>query len=121
MHEEVRLYIDAVPEGKPLFDQLHGLILALYPDAEVVIASQIPTYKVKSGEGEVALGYWKHGVSLYTGSSRLIKEFKEKHPAFKTGADSINFKVTDAVPAYDLKEIIKQAVEYPEVELIATT
>ena len=115
MHNEVRLYIDAVPEGKPLFDQLHALILALYPDAEVVISSQIPTYKAKSGG--VALGYWKHGVSLYTNSSEYVEEFIEKHPAFKTDEGSINFKVTEAIPVTDIKKIIRRAFECPAVEL----
>lgn len=31
MDKEVQLYIDAVPEGKPLFDQLQKLILERYP------------------------------------------------------------------------------------------
>ncbi len=115
MHDEVRLYIDAVPEGKPVFDQLHGLILALYPDAQVVIARQIPTYKMNSRE--VALGYWKKGVSLYTNSSEYIEEFIKKHPAFKADEGSINFKVTDAIPVADLKKIIRHVFEYPAVEL----
>ena len=115
MRDEVRLYIDAVPEGKLLFDQLQELILERYPEVEIVISSQIPTYKMNSRE--VALGYWKKGVSLYTNSSEYIEEFIKKHPAFKTDEGSINFKVTDAIPVADLKKIIRHAFEYPAVEL----
>lgn len=65
MNKEVQRYMDAVPEEqRPLFDKLYALIMGLYPNAEVVISYQIPTYRVKSGW--VALGYWKDDVSLYT-------------------------------------------------------
>jgi hypothetical protein len=39
-------------------------IVGLYPEAEMVISYQVPTYKV--GRGRVSLGLWKDGVSLYT-------------------------------------------------------
>jgi hypothetical protein len=80
-----------------------------------VISSQIPTYKARTGQ--VALGYWKNGVSLYTRGSEYVEKFMEKHPAFKTGEDSINFKVTDAIPVTDIKKIIRYAFENPAVEL----
>jgi hypothetical protein len=48
MDEAVRRYIDAISaEQKPLFDRLQSLILELYPDAEIVISYQIPTYKTR--------------------------------------------------------------------------
>ncbi|MEA2590759.1 MAG: hypothetical protein QOD62_590, partial [Actinomycetota bacterium] len=47
MGDVVRDYIDAIaPEHRPLFDRLHRLVLAVYPDAAVVLSYQIPTYKV---------------------------------------------------------------------------
>jgi hypothetical protein len=53
----VQAYIDAIaPEQRPLFDRLHGLVLEMRPDAEVVISYQIPTYKVgRLGEGRPRL------------------------------------------------------------------
>jgi hypothetical protein len=92
MNAEVQSYIDAVPEGKPLFDLLHALVLSLYPDAEVSISEQIPTYKVRGTR--IALGYWKNGVSLYNGRLRINE-----------------FKATDTIPVAALREAIHRAIE----------
>ncbi|MGQ0569356.1 MAG: DUF1801 domain-containing protein [Armatimonadota bacterium] len=86
--------------------------MSLYPNAEVVMSYQVPTYRAKSGW--VALGYWKDGVSLYTNGPHHIAEFKAKCPAIKTGKGSINFKVTDSVPVAALKKVIKHAIEHPK-------
>lgn len=110
MNEGVQRYVDAIPEGsRPLFDKLHALIMALYPEAEVVISYQIPTYKAKAGW--VALGRWKDGVSLYTNGPQHIAEFKARYPAMKTGKGSINFKATDVVPVAAVKTVIRHAIE----------
>lgn len=110
LSEAVQRFIDAVPEDRrSQFDLLHALILELYPEAEVVISYQVPTYKAKSGW--VALGYWKGGVSVYTNNPRHIAPFKAKHPAIKTNKASINFKSSEAIPVGDLKQVITHAVE----------
>jgi len=57
-------YIDAIaPEHRPLFDRIHGLVLGLYPDAEVLLSYKMPTYVV--GRNSLHVGVWKHGLSLY--------------------------------------------------------
>jgi hypothetical protein len=72
MDEAVQRFIERVPADKrPLFDRLHELFLELYPDAEVVISYQIPTYKASGGR--VSLGLWQGGVSLYTTGPEYIK------------------------------------------------
>ena len=64
MDEAVRGYIDAITAGhRPLFDRLHQLILAAYPDAAVVLSYKMPAYKV--GSCRLYLGAWKHGISVY--------------------------------------------------------
>lgn len=111
MNKEVQRYVDAVPdEQKPLFAKIHALIMGLYPDAEVVMSYQVPTYRAKSGW--VALGYWKDGVSLYTNGPHHIAEFKAEYPGIKTGKGSINFKVTDMVPVPALQKVITHAIEH---------
>ena len=124
MNKDVRQYIDATPkdrtgrkladgrQAKRLFDNLQALILDTYPRAEVVISYQIPTYKAKSGW--VALGYWSGGVSLYTNGPQHTEEFKTKYPAIKTGKGSINFRLTDSVPATALKKVIRHPIEHPQ-------
>lgn len=110
MDEAVQRYIDAIPpEQRPLFDRLQSLILELYPDAEVVISYQIPTYKARGGR--VSLGLWKDGVSLYTTGPQYIETFKSKHLQVKSGKASLNFRLTDDLPEQDLREVIRQAIE----------
>jgi uncharacterized protein YdhG (YjbR/CyaY superfamily) len=113
MNKDVHRYVDAVSrDRKALFHELHGLIMGLYPNAKVVMSYQVPTYRAKTGW--VALGYWKNGVSLYTNGLHHIAEFKASYPAIKTGKGSINFKVSDAVPAAALKRVIRHAMEHPK-------
>jgi hypothetical protein len=102
----VRSYVEAIPESKrPLFDRLQALILELYPDAEIFISYQIPTYRV--GRARVFLGVWKGGVSLHAVDAA---SFKQRHPSIKTGKGSLNFKVTDELPEADVREVIKRAI-----------
>lgn len=110
MDAAVQKYVDAIPaEQKPLFDRLQALILELYPDAEIVISYQIPTYKARGGR--VSLGLWKDGVSLYTTDPQHIETFKAKHPSIKTGKASLNFRLTDEVPEEDLREVVDRAIQ----------
>ena len=110
MDESVQRYIDAIPaEQRPLFDRLQSLILELYPDAEVVISYQVPTYKAAGGR--VSLGLWKDGVSLYTTGPEYIESFKARHPRIKTGKASLNFGLADDVPEGDVREVVRQAME----------
>ena len=112
MNQTVQQFIASVPtDRRPLFDHLQSFILGLYPQAEVALFYQVPTYRVKSGW--VALGYWKEGISLYTNRPNLIAEFKSKYPTIKTGKGSINFKLTDAIPTAALKRVIRHAIENP--------
>jgi hypothetical protein len=44
MDEAVRRYIEGIdPAFRPLFDQIHGLVMAAHPEATVVLSYQIPT------------------------------------------------------------------------------
>ena len=107
MEPAVQRYIDAIPERqRPLFDRLQSLILELYPNAEIVISYQIPTYRV--GRRRVFLGLWKGGVSLH---GVPVEAFKQRHPAIKTGKGSLNFKLTDDLPEADIRDVIKHAME----------
>jgi hypothetical protein len=48
LNEEVQAYIESVQdERRPLLQKLQGLILDLYPDAEVLLSYKIPTYKLR--------------------------------------------------------------------------
>jgi uncharacterized protein YdhG (YjbR/CyaY superfamily) len=110
MDEAVRKFIDAIPaDQRPLFDRLQTLILELYPDAEIAISYQIPTYKARGGR--ISLGLWKNGVSLYTTDPQHIDTFKSRHPSIKTGKASLNFRLTDELPEKDVREVVRLAIE----------
>ena len=47
MDEAVQSYIDGIdPAHRPLFDQIHELVMAAHPEATVVLSYQMPTYRV---------------------------------------------------------------------------
>lgn len=57
-------YIELIdPRHRPLFDRLHQLILARYPDVTVGYSYSMPTYRVDGRS--LIVGVWKHGLSLY--------------------------------------------------------
>jgi uncharacterized protein YdhG (YjbR/CyaY superfamily) len=108
----IRKFVEAVSdERRSLYDKLEGLIMGMYPDAEIFISYGVPTYKAKSGR--VGLGYWKEGVSFYPFGGSYLDEFKANYPAIKTSKGSINFKVSDKVPVAALKQVIRHAIEDP--------
>ena len=59
----------------------------------------------------VYLGQWKGGVSLHAISGELIEEFRQRHPAIKTGKGSLNFRLTDELPETAIRDIIKRAID----------
>jgi uncharacterized protein YdhG (YjbR/CyaY superfamily) len=109
--EAVRGYIDAIPAGhRPLFDRLHRLIMAAYPDAAVVLAYQMPTYKV--GNRRLHVGAWKHGVSIY-GRKGCEADFTARHPELKTSKGTIQLRPDDALGISDdeLSDLVHAALD----------
>ena len=113
MAKDVAEYRDAVADERhALFGQVEALILDLYPDAQVSIWYNLPSYNVKSGW--VGLGYWKNGVSFYTNHPEHIASFKRQHPRIKTNTSSINLRATVELPTAALQEVIRHAMENPQ-------
>jgi uncharacterized protein YdhG (YjbR/CyaY superfamily) len=93
--DAVQTYIDAIaPENRPLFDRVQQLIFEVHPDAEVVIAYQMPTYKV--GGKSLNVGVWKHGVSLYGWDQVRNADFIKRHPKVHSGKGTIRLRPKDA-------------------------
>src|ERR1700676_4464350 len=100
MDEAVQKYIDGIDQAnRPLFDRVHRLILAAYPDAAVGISYQIPVYRV--GRGRLYVGTWKHGVSVYGWPQGSEAGFAARHPALKTGKGTIRLGPEDAAEVSD--------------------
>jgi uncharacterized protein YdhG (YjbR/CyaY superfamily) len=114
MDEAVRDYIAGIDQAsRPLFDRVHQLILAAYPDVAVVISYQIPTYRV--GRRRLHVGAWRHGVSIYGWPQGSEAAFAARHPALKTGKGTIRLRPEDAASVSDaeLLELIHAALEVP--------
>lgn len=112
MDEAVRTYIDGIdPANRPLFDRLHGLILSAFPDADIVLSYQMPTYKV--GRRRLCVGAWKHGVSIYGSQQGRATGFTARHPALKTSKGTIQLRPGDAAGITDdeLLELVRAALE----------
>jgi uncharacterized protein YdhG (YjbR/CyaY superfamily) len=109
--EAVRDYINAIPSGqRPLFDRLHRLILAAYPDAAVVLSYKMPTYKV--GSGRLHVGAWKHGVSLYGWQKGRDAGFTARHPELRTSTGTIRLRPEDAaaIPDGEFLALVRSAL-----------
>jgi uncharacterized protein YdhG (YjbR/CyaY superfamily) len=100
MDEAAREYIDGIdPGNRPLFDRVHRLILAAYPDVAVVISYRIPTYRV--GRRRLHVGVWQHGVSIYGWPQGSEAGFIARHPALRTSKGTIRLRPQDAADVSD--------------------
>ena len=111
MDEAVREYIEAIgPEHRALFDRLHGLILAEYPETDVVLSYQMPTYKV--GKNRLFLAVWKHGVSIYGWQADSNAGFRERHPDLMHSKTTIRLRPEDAaaIPDSEFSDLIRAAL-----------
>jgi uncharacterized protein YdhG (YjbR/CyaY superfamily) len=109
--EAVRQYIDAIPAGhRALFDRLHRLILAAYPDAAVVLSYKMPTYQV--GRGRLHLGAWKHGISVYGWKQGGDTSFTARHPGLRTSTGTIRLRPEDAaaIPDEEFRDLVRSAL-----------
>ena len=110
MDEAVRRYLDEMDsEYRPVFDRLHRLIVAMYPDAEVVLSYGMPTYRI--GRRRLNIGVWKHGLSLYVSPSR-DGGFSARHPELAAGKGTIKLSPGDAVRILDaeFQDLIRAAL-----------
>ncbi len=110
--EAVRQYIDAIdPGSRPLFERLHGLIMAAQPDAAVVLSYGVPTYKV--GRRRLHVGVWRHGISLYGWPQERAAGFISRHPALRTSKGTIQLRPQDADRLGDdeLTDLVRVSLE----------
>lgn len=100
MQQEVLDYIDAIaPEHRGLFDRVHRLILEACPEAEVVFAYQMPTYRVQGRRLHVAA--WSHGVSIYGWKSQGDGGLTERHPELQSSRGTIRLRSDQAAGISD--------------------
>jgi hypothetical protein len=86
------------------------LILAVHPDATVVLSYKIPTYKV--GSRRLHMGAWKHGLSIYGWQQGRGDAFTARHPALKTGKGTLQLRPEDAaaIPDDEFSDLFRAAL-----------
>jgi Domain of unknown function (DU1801) len=100
MDQGVQDYVDQISAAnRPLFDRVHGLIVAAYPQATVSLSYGMPTYRV--GRRRRYLGAWAHGVSLYGWPQGRDGGFAERHPDLLSGKATIRIRPQDAATISD--------------------
>ena len=115
MDEDVQRYVDEIPaEHRPLFDRVHGLILAAHPEVEVRLSYKMPTYQV--GARRLYVGAWAHGVSFYGWQADHDGGFTARHPELTSGRGTIRLRPKDAadIPDEELTALIRAALDAEE-------
>ena len=108
MDDAVQGYIDGIdPAFRPLFDQIHELVMAAHPEATVVLSYRMPTYK--AGKRRLYVGAWQHGISLYGWRQGGDGGFAERHPELLSGKGTIRLRPQDAaaLPDGELAALIR--------------
>lgn len=111
MDDAVHAYVEAIaPARRPLFDRMHRLILEARPDADVVMAYKMPTYR--SGGYSLHVAVWKHGLSLYGWDAGRIGGFAARHPDLVGAKGTIRIPTETAgdVTDDDLRELARGAL-----------
>ena len=114
MDDAVQAYIDGIPpEHRPLFDRIHGLVMAERPGAKVVLSYGMPAYK--SGGGTLFVGAWKHGLSLYGWSDASDGGFVDRHPDLKSSKGTLKLRpeTAAAIPDDDLRALVRATLPAP--------
>jgi uncharacterized protein YdhG (YjbR/CyaY superfamily) len=112
MDDAVQSYVEGIdPAFRPLFDQIHALVMAAHPEAAVVLSYRMPTYKV--GKRRLYIGAWQHGISLYGWQQDRDGGFTERHPELRTSKGTIRLRPQDAAALADgeLLALVRAALD----------
>jgi hypothetical protein len=97
---EFQAHVDGIAqEFRPLFDRLHGIVMAAHPDATLALAYDMPTYR--RGKRRLNLGVWKHGVSVYGWRRDNDGGFASRHQDLLSGKSTIRIRPSDAAGITD--------------------
>jgi uncharacterized protein YdhG (YjbR/CyaY superfamily) len=110
--DPVQEYIDGIsPANRPAFDRINRLVLATYPDVEVKISYQMPTYQV--GDNRLYVGAWKNWVAIYGLDASRVGGFAGRHPELRTSKGTIQLRPDAAarIPDAELRDLIRAALE----------
>jgi uncharacterized protein YdhG (YjbR/CyaY superfamily) len=100
MTDELAAYLGGIDaERRPLFDRVHGLVLEVCPDAEVVLSYRMPTFVV--GRRRLHVGVWRHGLSFYGWQAGREAGFATRHPHLDNGKGTLKLPLSEAAAISD--------------------
>jgi uncharacterized protein YdhG (YjbR/CyaY superfamily) len=106
-YKSVDEYIGAQPEdSRPALEHVRNTIRKAVPNAEEVMAYQIPTYKL-NGKAVIYFAGWKRHFSLYPATAGVVAEFGEDLLPYEIDKGTIRFPLSTDVPASLISRIAK--------------
>jgi uncharacterized protein YdhG (YjbR/CyaY superfamily) len=112
MNDAVQDYIEAIaPAHRPAFDRIHRLVLESYPDVELLITYQMPTYQV--GKYRLYVGAWKNWVAIYGLDAGRDGGFAARHPELLTNKGTIQLRPDAAAGIGDdeFRDLVRAALD----------
>jgi hypothetical protein len=105
-------FVAVPPRHRAMVEQLHGLILSLYPGSRVDPTCCMPTCRV--GDGWVAIANQKHDDSFYTCGAQHPANCRSACPAIHTGRRCVDFKPAAELPVAAVMQVIRHAIKHPQ-------
>lgn len=108
----VDAYIAAQPkEVRAALERVRSSIRKALPDAEEVIAYNMPTYKV-NGITVIQFAAWKAHYALYLATEPVVAVFKEELRGCEIDKGTLKFSYAGAVPEHLIERIAKFRAGY---------
>lgn len=100
-------YIAAQPEvARAPLARVRSLILDAVPDAEEIIAYDMPTYKI-NGKRFVHFAAWKQHYALYAMNESVRAAFRDDLTDRDVDGSTIRFRYTDPVPEALITQLVR--------------
>lgn len=106
-YKSVDDYIAAQAEPvRPILEQLRAMLRRLLPDADEVIAYQIPAYK-RDGIAVIYFAGWKQHLSLYPVGDSFALAYPDEAAKYSISKGTVRFPLTEKPPAKLIEKIVK--------------
>lgn len=108
MHKDVKAYIDKAPDDqRATLKKLRTMIVNALPDAEEVVESGFPVYKV-GGEWTAGFATRKKGPMLYIMVQSVLDQYEDRLGKLRSGKSCIDFRETKDLPIASLTKLAEQ-------------